>query len=108
MSQKIAHFFVSPTSNGNNSEMVCPIYLKIYVLRVPNGESWHTEFQVILTNHFRIIAIGSWGCEKVCIFFLGHPVCTQNNRTSCHISGGLWVPDKVIHQPAPQQALVSG
>ena len=37
--KKIAHFYAAPISNGNNSELVCPIWLKIYVLRAPYGES---------------------------------------------------------------------
>ena len=36
---KNAHFFTSPTSNFYHSKTVCPIYLEIYVLRVPNGVS---------------------------------------------------------------------
>ena len=57
-----------PTSDDNISRTVYPIYLKIYVQRVPTGHSSHNNFQVNPINHFRNIDIGSWPKKNYIIF----------------------------------------
>ena len=60
--------FFRPTSDDNISGTVYPIYLKIYVQRVPTGHSSHINFQVNPINRFRNIDIGSWPKKNYIIF----------------------------------------
>ena len=72
--------FFRPTSDDNISGTVYPIYLKIYVQRVPTGHSSHINFQVNPINRFRNIDIGSWPKKNYIIF--GAPFIWQT-EVSC-------------------------
>ena len=91
--KKIRHFFSHPTSNRINSGPVCPIYLKINVLRLAIVDSMHSKFKVILTNCSRVIAV-QIGWEKKCLIFFGTPCSPMKQGTKntwCHPQAGLWL-----------------
>ena len=62
--KKPVHPKGDPTSNRNNSEMVCPIYLKINERIVHNSDAGHNKFPMVLINGSQVIVVRSCLTKK--------------------------------------------
>ena len=76
--KKTVHPKGDPTSNCNNSETVCLIYLKINERTVHNSDPGHTK--VVLTNGSWVILVRSWVTFWVDWFFEQHPLVREQKQ----------------------------